>query len=239
MAAARIGTSGWNYRHWRELFYPRGLAQSRWLGYYSQHFDTVEINATFYRLPRPQYVDGWREAVPDDFLFAIKGSRYLTHVKRLGDSGEAVDRFIDLTARLEQKAGPLLWQLPPNFKRDDDRLASFAGALPGGWRHAFEFRHQSWFVPEVYAILERAGAALCIPDHPELPAEPVLTTGWTYVRFHMGAEGGSYSGRQLEEWARRIGGFTAAGADVYAYFNNDWMGYAIKDAQRLRQMLQS
>ena len=239
MAAVRIGTSGWNYRHWRERFYPKGLAQSGWLAFYGQSFDTVEINATFYRLPRPQYVDGWREAVPEGFMFALKGSRYLTHIKRLSLTGEAVDRFIDLAARLGDRAGPLLWQLPPNFHRDDDRLAAFASALPGDWRHAFEFRHPSWFAPEVYDILERAGAALCIPDHPELPADPVLTAGWTYIRFHMGAEGGRYSDRQLEEWADRIGGFTAAGTDVYAYFNNDWMGYAIEDARRLKRLLRS
>ncbi len=237
MASIRIGTCGWNYSHWRDRFYPRKLRQSEWLQFYAGAFDTVEINATFYRLPKPEYVDGWRWAVPDDFLFSIKGSRYLTHVKRLGDSGEPVDRFFDLMGRLGQKAGPVLWQLPPNFQRDNDRLATFAGDLPGGWRHTFEFRHPSWFNAEVYEILERAGAGLCISDHPQTPADTVLTSGWTYIRFHNGTAGGSYSRRQLEKWAQRIHKFREAGADIYAYFNNDWMGYAIENARQLKKML--
>ncbi len=237
MAALRIGTCGWNYSHWRRLFYPDKLPQSRWLEFYASAFDTVEINATFYRLPKPEYVDGWRLAVPDNFLFSVKGSRYLTHVKRLGASGEPVDRFLDLIGRLRQKAGPVLWQLPPNFKRNDDRLAAYVGDLPGGWRHTFEFRHPSWFNSEVYDILERAGAGLCISDHPQLPSDQVLTAGWSYIRFHYGAEDGNYSRRQLEDWAGRIHDLARAEADVYAYFNNDWMGYAIENAKQLNDLL--
>ncbi len=233
----RVGTSGWNYGHWRELFYPRGLKQSEWLAFYAGSFDTVEINATFYRLPKPEYVDGWAASVPDGFRFAVKGSRYLTHIKRLGDSGEPLDRFFDLMDRLGDKAGPVLWQLPPQLKRDDDRLAAFAGALPGGWRHAFEFRHESWFDQGVYDILDRAGAALCIADHPDRPQDFVLTADWTYLRLHHGEAEGSYSGRQLEGWARRIREFTSGGADVFAFFNNDWKGYALDNARALRGLL--
>lgn len=233
----RIGTSGWSYSHWRQLFYPKGMRQSEWLEYYAGSFNTVEINATFYRLPRPEYVDGWREATPDDFLFAVKGSRFLTHVKRLGDTGEPLDRFFDLMARLGNKAGPVLWQLPPNMERDDDRLSTFAGALPGGWRHAFEFRNPGWYCREVYDILERADAALCIPDHPDYPQDIVLTTGWTYLRLHYGSDGGSYTEAELAAWAGRIGEFTAGGADVYVYFNNDWQGYALENARELVNIL--
>ncbi len=237
MAIVRVGTSGWNYSHWRERFYPAKLRQSEWLEFYAGVFDTVEINATFYRLPKPEYVDGWRRAVPGNFLFSVKGSRYLTHVKRLGENGEPVDRFFDLVGRLRKKGGPVLWQLPPSFKRNDDRLAAFAGDLPGGWRHTFEFRHPSWFNAEVYDILERAGAGLCIPDHPDIPAERVLTAGWTYIRFHYGKDDGSYTRRQLGQWAGRIRDFIQSGADVYAYFNNDLMGYAVQNAGQLKKML--
>lgn len=233
----RIGTSGWNYSHWRRIFYPQGLRQSGWLSFYAGNFDTVEINATFYRLPKPEYVDNWAASVPEGFLFAVKGSRYLTHIKRLGDTGESVERFFDLIGRLGEKAGPVLWQLPPQMKRDDDRLAAFAGALPGGWRHTFEFRHPSWFCSEVYDILERSGAALCIGDHPDLPQAVMLTAEWTYLRFHYGEDGGRYSRAQLEQWAERIRSLTADGAGAHIYFNNDWQGYAIENARELRSML--
>jgi uncharacterized protein YecE (DUF72 family) len=233
---ARIGTSGWNYSHWRETFYPKGLRQAGWLGFYAREFDTVEINATFYRLPRPEYVANWAASTPEGFVFSIKGSRYLTHVKRLGDHGESLDRFFDLAGGLGEKAGPVLWQLPPLFHRDDDRLAAFAGALPGGWRNVFEFRHESWFDPAVYGILERAGAALCIADHPDRPAVRELTADFTYIRFHHGGNEGSYTSLELEEWAGAIAGFRKAGIDVYAYFNNDWKGYALDNARELRAL---
>lgn len=236
-AEIRVGTSGWNYGHWRELFYPKELKQHDWLEFYSRNFSTVEINATFYRLPKFEYVENWAAAVPDDFIFAVKGSRYLTHIKRLGLTGESLDRFFDLMAGLGGKAGPVLWQLPPKMKRDDDRLAAFAGALPGGWRHAFEFRHPSWFTNEVYDILERAEAALCIADHPDRPREDVLTAGWTYLRLHYGEAEGCYSQRQLESWANRIHDWSAEGAGVYVYFNNDWQGYALENARELAGLL--
>lgn len=233
----RIGTSGWSYSHWRELFYPKGLRQKDWLEFYGRSFDTVEVNATFYRLPKLEQVENWAGITPAGFCFAVKGSRFLTHIKRLGDTGEPLDRFFDLIGRLEEKAGPVLWQLPPQMKRDDDRLAAFAGALPGSWRHAFEFRHESWFCPKVYDILERADAALCIGDHPEWPQDVVLTTGWTYLRFHLGEDDGRYSPGQLEGWAERIQGLVAEGADIYAYFNNDAWGYALENARELRALL--
>lgn len=233
----RVGTSGWNYRHWRERFYPRELSQDQWLGFYSDSFNTVEVNSTFYRLPETGYVDNWADSTPEGFLFAVKGSRYLTHMKRLGETGEPLDRFFDLMGRLGEKAGPVLWQLPPKLGRDDDRLAAFVRALPGGWRHAFEFRHPDWFCPEVYGILERAGAALCIGDHPERPQESALTAGWTYLRFHHGEEGGRYSEAQLEGWASFLSDRASEGIDVYAYFNNDAEGFALDNAERLRTLL--
>lgn len=213
------------------------MRQADWLAYYAERFDTVEVNATFYRLPEPAHVDRWREVTPPGFLFATKGSRYLTHVKRLVDPSAGVARFLELACRLGDKAGPVLWQLPPQMKRNDERLAAFAGGLPDGWRYAFEFRHESWFCQPVYDILTAAGAALCIPDHPRLPVELTLTTGWTYLRFHYGDQDGSYSDAALDAWAGRLGKLARRGIDVYAYFNNDQYGYAVENARRLREML--
>lgn len=171
-------------------------------------------------------------------MFSLKGSRYLTHMKRLGETGEALDRFFDLVKLLGEKLGPLLWQLPPTMERDDDRLAAFAGALPAAYRHAFEFRHPSWYCQEIYDVMERAGAALCIPDHPRLPGETVLTTDWTYMRFHYGdGAAGRYTGAELEKWAGLISGFSRDGIDVHAYFNNDQGGCAIENAAELKRLL--
>jgi uncharacterized protein YecE (DUF72 family) len=236
----RIGCSGWNYPHWRERVYPKGLPARRWLGYYADLFDTVEVNNTFYRLPRRESVAAWVEESPADFLFAVKASRFLTHMKRLTDMGQGVRRFYERIDPLVRspKMGPVLWQLPESFRRDEERLASALARLPTG-RHCFEFRHPSWFCHETYALLREHGVALVIGDHPERPFQRhELTADWTFVRFHYGSRGrgGNYSERELEEWAGRIEGWRAR-ADVYAYFNNDWMGYAVKNGLRLRALL--
>jgi uncharacterized protein YecE (DUF72 family) len=238
--SVRIGCSGWNYAHWRERFYPRGCPPSRWLRYYAERFDTVEVNATFYRLPTRKAVAGWVEQSPEGFLLAIKASRYLTHIKRLTDTSGGIARFYERIEPLVEspKLGPVLWQLPENFRRDDERLAGALAALPPG-RHCFEFRHASWFSEDVYALLRKHGVALVIGDHPKRPFQArELTADWTFVRFHYGSRGrnGNYSERELEEWARRIGGWQRE-ADVYAYFNNDWNGYAIRNALQLRSLV--
>jgi uncharacterized protein YecE (DUF72 family) len=235
----RIGCSGWNYDHWRERFYPRGLPTSRWLEHYAETFDTVEVNATFYRLPTRKACERWAATTPDGFLFAVKASRYLTHVKRLREVAEGWRR---LSERIEpiasaRKLGPVLWQLPENFHRDDDRLDEALRALPEG-RHAFEFRHPSWFVPEVMAVLRRHDAALVVADTPERPFQThERTADWTYLRFHQGrGRRGNYNRKQLEEWAARIRRWERAGP-VYAYFNDDWEGYAIREAVRVRELV--
>jgi uncharacterized protein YecE (DUF72 family) len=237
----RVGCSGWNYAHWRELVYPKGLPARRWLACYAELFDTVEVNNTFYRLPRRESVATWVAETPPEFLFAVKASRYLTHMKRLTDLGRGVERFYERIDPLVRspKMGPVLWQLPENFHRDDDRLASALAGLPPG-RHCFEFRHPSWFREEVYALLREQGAALVIGDHPERPFQTYeLTADWTFIRFHYGSRGrgGNYSERELEEWARRIEGWRER-ADVYAYFNNDWNAYAVRNALSLRTMIE-
>jgi uncharacterized protein YecE (DUF72 family) len=186
-----IGCSGWNYREWRGVIYPEGLPARRWLERYAELFDTVEVNATFYRLPSESAVKAWAEQTPRRFVFAVKASRYLTHVKRLKTIGAGAKRFFDPLQPLlkARKLGPVLWQLPENFQRDDDRLGETLEGLPRG-RHCFEFRHPSWFTEEVYALLRRHRAALVIGDHPERPFQThEITASWTYVRFHYGRRG--------------------------------------------------
>jgi uncharacterized protein YecE (DUF72 family) len=237
----RIGCSGWNYAHWRERVYPKGLPPRGWLEHYATLFDTVEVNTTFYRLPKRSAVAGWVEQTPKSFLFTVKASRYLTHIKRLTDMESGVARFYERIEPLVEsgKLGPVLWQLPANFRRDDERLESALEHLPESGRHCFEFRHESWFEDEVYARLRRHGVALVIGDNPQRPFQThELTADWTFVRFHYGrrGRGGNYSERELEEWRRRIAAWRAQ-VDVYAYFNNDWEGYAVKNALWLRKRL--
>lgn len=237
---AWIGCSGWNYRDWRGTFYPEGLPPRRWLAHYATQFDIVEVNTTFYRLPTRETVAGWVEQTPEQFRFAVKGSRYLTHMKRLRDMGPGLERFLE---RLEPlidagRLGPLLWQLPPNFARDDERLADALDRLPPG-RHAFEFRHPSWFTREVCELLAAHGAAF-VQAHDarvELP-QPPHPTPWRFVRLHYGAQGrdGNYGPAELATWARRIGQWRRHG-DVYVFLNNDWQAFAPRNAARLRDAL--
>ncbi|HEY6583918.1 MAG TPA: DUF72 domain-containing protein [Gaiellaceae bacterium] len=241
MSEVRIGCSGWNYAHWRERVYPKGLPQRRWLEHYATLFDTVEINNTFYRLPRVTSVQRWVDESPPGFLLAVKMSRYITHIRRLGGLEQGIPLFYSRIAPLARspKLGPVLWQLPPTFKRDDERLEATLEALPGG-RHCFEFREASWYVDEVYELLRRRGTALVIPDSPKYRFRTLeLTADWTFVRFHYGQRGraGNYSETELREWADRLGAWRADGIDVYAYFNNDWEGYAVKNGVRLKELL--
>jgi uncharacterized protein YecE (DUF72 family) len=241
MSEIRIGCSGWNYAHWRERVYPKALPQRRWLEHYAALFDTVEVNNTFYRLPKEPAVRGWVESSPPGFLFAVKMSRYVTHIRRLSSLETGIPRFYEPLEPLGRsgKLGPVLWQLPPTFKRDDERLASTLAALTGG-RHCFEFRHPTWYAPEVYELLRSHRVALVIPDSPRYTfRELVLTADWTFIRFHHGTRGrnGNYSETEISEWAERIAGWGARGIDVYAYYNNDWEGYAVKNGLRLRALL--
>ena len=240
MKAVRIGCSGWNYRDWRERVYPKGLPTNRWLEHYATLFDTVEVNSTFYRLASREATARWVEQTPTRFDFSLKASRYLTHIKRLTDLERGVELFYERIEPIVEagRLGPVLWQLPENFHRDDDRLAGALAQLPKG-RHCFEFRHQSWFRPEVYELLRRHAAALVIGDHPERPfQEHELTADWTFVRLHYGQRGrrGNYSERELDEWARRIERWRRS-VEVYAYFNNDWEGFAVRNGRWLRDRL--
>jgi uncharacterized protein YecE (DUF72 family) len=237
---AHIGCSGWNYPHWREVVYPRGLPARRWLEHYATLFETVEVNTTFYRLAKPEAVARWVEQTPPDFVFAVKASRYMTHMKRLTDLEQGMRRFYAAIEPLSRspKLGPVLWQLPPNFKRDEDRLADALAKLPEG-RHAFEFRDRSWFTDDVFELLRAYGAALAYGDHPERPWQPLeLTTDWTFVRFHYGSRGrrGNYSETELREWADRLSELCDR-AEMFVYFNNDWEGFAVRNALRLKELM--
>lgn len=239
----RIGCSGWNYAHWRNgVFYPPRLAARNWLAFYAEQFDTVEINTTFYRLPRESAVERWVEDSPGGFTFAVKVSRYVTHIKRLLDVPEHLPLLYERIAPLlhSPKMGPLLWQLPPTFKCDLDRLAEALEHLHDGQRHAFEFRHPSWFREETYTLLREHRVALVIGDRPEVHAFQTreLTADFTFVRFHAGTRGrnGNYSHAELDEWSEQLLRWSRD-ADVYAYFNNDWEGYAIENALYVRARL--
>ena len=237
----RLGCSGWNYASWRHgVFYPERCPARLWLEYYAGRFDTVEVNTTFYRLPTVKAVQGWVDGTPEEFVFAVKMSRYVTHVKRLRDLEPSLELFYSRIEPLVRspKLGPVLWQLPPTFHRDDARLAEALAHLPPG-RHAFEFRHPTWFAPEVMELLRAHGVALVIADRPEIQSFQTheLTAAWTFVRFHSGARGrrGNYSESELREWARRIRSWPVE--ETFVYFNNDWEGFAPRNAARLHGLL--
>lgn len=231
------------YGHWRGTFYPADLPQREWFAYYARHLRSVEIDNSFYRLPPPETFRAWREQAPRGFRYAVKGNRYITHVKRLKDPEGPVARFLENARGLGPALGAVLWQLPPRFGADLDRLERFLRALPGRRRrpvHVFEFRDPSWFRDDVYALLDAHGAGFCVYSHPAIPC-PVLATGRVaYLRFHgTGGRryGGLYGARGLRPWAERVRDFLAEGRDVHAYFNNDEKAYAVRDALELDALL--
>jgi len=235
-----IGTSGWHYPHWENgVFYPPGLARTSQLSFYAQHFKTVELNASFYHLPRPKTFEGWRQKTPDDFVFAVKASRYISHVKRLRDCQEPWEKLSSAAKELGEKLGLILFQLPPSLEVSPRRLEAFLRLLPEEPRYSFEFRHASWLCDGVYDILRSQGVALCIPDSPGMPKSLEVTAPFVYVRMHGSASpyGSKYTDEELEQWAGRIKGFLKRGLEVYVYFNNDAYGYALQNAEKLEQLL--
>ncbi|MBU3079127.1 DUF72 domain-containing protein [Sphingomonas quercus] len=238
-AAIRIGCSGWNYRHWRGAFYPERLAVKRWFAFYAEHFDTVEINNSFYRLPPPETFDGWREQAPPDFRYAVKANRYLTQARKLKDCGEPLDRMLGNMRHLGDRLGPVLYQLPPRFKLNLERLESFLRLLPADITHVFEFRDASWHVEAVFELLEHHGASFCTHDFPGIATPRAASGPIAYVRFHGGT--GKYSGRYADDtllgWADWMAAQARRGRPVWAYFNNDIGGAALHDAQTLRAMI--
>ncbi|HEY8550770.1 MAG TPA: DUF72 domain-containing protein [Vicinamibacterales bacterium] len=235
----RIGCSGWQYRHWRGDFYPADLPTSRWLEHYASRFDTVEINNSFYRLPEAETFASWRERTPARFLFAVKASRYLTHMRKLKDPGEALERLLSRARALGPRLGPLLYQLPPGWRSDPGRLKAFLDELPRGHRHAIEFRDPSWYSRENLDALDRQHVTLCLHDMAGSASERLRVGGFVYVRFHGSSAkyGGAYPESVLRDWAGWLAGEREAGRPVFAYFNNDVGGHAPRDALTLRSLL--
>jgi len=236
-----VGISGYVYPHWRNgIFYPPRLPHTKELEYFANEFATVELNNPFYRLPEKETFVKWRRRTPPDFLFAVKASRYITHIKRLKDAGESLKTFLGRARGLGPKLGPILFQLPPNFKMDLERLHEFLKLLPKRREFVFEFREPSWFADSVYALLHDRGTALCLAVRQTMsPPEEIITAGFTYIRLHGGTgESGNFTEAELKAWAAKICRLREAGTKVYVYFNNDQHGFAIQNARRLMQLLQ-
>jgi uncharacterized protein YecE (DUF72 family) len=227
-----VGTSGWQYRHWREAFYPKAVTQPAWLGYYSARFQTVELNNSFYRLPEAAAFERWREQTPDDFVFAVKASRFLTHLRRLRDPQGPVELMLERARHLGPKLGPFLLQLPPGFPADAARLGATLDQFPSGVKVAVEFRDESWYRDQVRAVLEEHGAALCLADRRGSRTPHWRTAGWGFVRFHEGSADPPpcYGPEALASWAESIARLWKPADDVFCYFNNDWRACAIRDA---------
>jgi uncharacterized protein YecE (DUF72 family) len=237
-AEARVGCSGWQYKHWRGAFYPADTPQTRWFDYYASCFDTVEINNTFYRLPEAAAFASWRARAPKGFLYAVKASRFLTHMKKLKDPVDPLDRLFSRARLLGGTLGPVLYQLPPRWSLDFDRLEVFVRALPKRRRHAIEFRDPSWYTREVFALLDRYHVALCLHDMAGSATGRLAHGPFVYVRFHGPQKyNGRYPDEVLASWADWLSAQLKEGRPVYAYFNNDIGAHAPRDAVRLRHLL--
>ncbi len=239
MPAIHIGTSGWHYKHWVGTFYPDRTPASRMFALYCEHFNTVELNNTFYCLPKPAGLNNWRDSSPADFCFAAKGSRFITHMKKLKDPEAALAKYFDAIEKLREKLGPILFQLPPGWDFDGERFSTFLKALPEHHRYAFEFRNQTWNNPEAYDLLARYRSAYCIFDLAGYQSPIHVTADITYVRLHGpgGKYQGSYSDEALSRWAKQIEAWTRELKAIYVYFDNDDSGYAAHNALRLKELL--
>jgi uncharacterized protein YecE (DUF72 family) len=233
----RIGTSGWVYNHWRGLFYPPELRQGAWFDHYARCFDTVEINNSFYRLPSVEAFDSWRDQASPGFCYAVKASRFLTHLKKLKDPEHPLQTFFERADRLRHTLGPVLYQLPPRWQVNIERFESFLAALPAGYTHVVEFRDASWLIEDVFKHMERYGVAHCIHDMRPLEIPLRVTAPTVYVRFHGERYGGDYGREALQVWADRISGWRDRDHDIWAYFNNDIGGHAIHNARTLMELL--
>jgi uncharacterized protein YecE (DUF72 family) len=239
-AEIHIGTSGFHYKHWCGPFYPERLPSSRMFGHYMQYFDTVELNTTFYRLPPKNAVAEWAVVTPDDFVFTAKGSRFITHMKKLKDPDLALERFFDHLAPLGRKLAAVVFQLPPFWTCNQERLADFLKVLPPHRRYAFEFRNPTWHTASVYRVLERFNAALCLWDLAGQSSPIQLTANWTYIRLHGPGPGpyqGSYSHATLKEWAQRVNDWSPYLKAIFVYFDNDMKGFAAHNALALRRLV--
>lgn len=237
-----IGTSGWSYDHWQGLFYPQELSKGRWLEFYMQHFDTVELNTSFYRLPKKKTFVNWRERTPKNFIYSVKMSRYVSHIKRLLNPEESLPRFFESVSALKEKCGPILIQLPPSLKFNEERTENFLRVLTrdySSYRFTLECRNESWFLKPVYKLLKGYGVALCLADTPNCPYVEEITSDFIYIRLHGHEQlyASNYGDQQLEAWGVKIRGWNNEGMDVYVYFDNDANAYAPKNALGLKEIL--
>jgi uncharacterized protein YecE (DUF72 family) len=235
----RIGTSGWHYPHWRGPFYPADLPAGQMLEFYVRHFSSVEVNNSFYRLPTSAALQSWRNTTPNDFCFAVKASRFLTHMKKLKDPETGLAKFLARVEQLGERLGPVLFQLPPRWRCNLERLACFLAALPEGRSYSFELRDPSWHVPNVYCLLGHHNVAFCIYELSGFQSPLQITADFVYVRLHgpEGAYQGSYSTASLEAWARRLREWGSGLKGVYVYFDNDQAGFAARNALELKRLL--
>jgi uncharacterized protein YecE (DUF72 family) len=238
-AYIHIGTSGWYYNHWLGPFYPEQTPKTGFLAFYQQHFHTVEINNSFYHLPAEKTLQDWRDKVPEEFIFAVKGSRYITHMKKLKAPEQSIKLFFDRVTILENHLGPILFQLPPHWHFNPERLQEFLRALPAEYRYAFELRDQSWHTQEAFDLLAEYGAAFCIYEFGNVLSPRQVTAPFVYLRLHGpgGPYQGNYDTKTLTEWAEAISTWVSQKKDIYCYFDNDQAGYAAQNAMTLNQML--
>ncbi|RLB20002.1 MAG: DUF72 domain-containing protein [Deltaproteobacteria bacterium] len=233
----RIGTSGWNYKHWKDIFYPAKVSQKKWLEFYCTKFDTVELNATFYRLPKAQTFESWRKRTPDGFLWAVKANKFITHTKRLKDCEEPLQRFYSSAKGLNKKLGPILFQLPPSLQFDESLFEDFCSLLHRPYRHTIEIRHPSWITDKAFEIMSKHKIAFCISDTAgRYPYHEQLTADFTYVRLHGSKKlyASKYSTEELETWAGKLLDW---GVDAYVYFDNDFSGHSVENAMELKTLL--
>lgn len=244
MSFIKIGTSGYSYKDWADgIFYPEGLPQKEWLEFYCKHFDTVELNVTFYRLLKEKTFSNWYERTSSKFHFVIKGSRFITHIRKLKNCEEPLELLFSRARNLKDKLRVVFWQMPASQKKNLERLGNFCEILRKVFtpniKHTFEFRDDGWFSEDVYQLLRKYNIALCVADSPEWPSVKEITADFIYLRFHGGKKlyGSQYSKQELESWAKDIEGWHKQKKDVYAFFNNDMQGYAIKNARQLKEIL--
>ena len=233
-----IGTSGWHYSHWRGSFYPDEMAKKEFLGYYADHFQTVEINNSFYQLPKKETLTSWGNIVASGFIFTVKASRYITHMKKLKDSSEPVHTLLKTVEVLEDKLGPILFQLPPRWRFNPQRFNNFLESLPTDYRYAFEFRDPTWFDTSAYEMMSKHGVAFCIYELAGLLSPKEVTADFVYIRLHGPGEAyrGQYETNVLAGWAGAFSTWAKQGKEIFCYFDNDEAGYAAQDALRLREM---
>jgi uncharacterized protein YecE (DUF72 family) len=233
-----IGTSGWHYKHWKGTFYPGDIKEAEQFAFYKKHFSTVEINNSFYRLPNGKTFKAWKEAAPGGFIFSVKASRYITHMKKLKADKVSLNKFFTRTGKLENKLGPILFQLPPHWKINAERLQDFLQRIPKGYRYTFEFRNESWHEEKIFDILKKHNCAFCIYELAKHLTPLQVTADFIYIRLHGPGDKyqGSYTTAQLKKWAQQCRKWQLSGKDVYVYFDNDQKGYAAFNAKKLKQI---